>query len=130
MLLGSGRELASRFQKLGSHPLKVLHFIPTTFRCVEHNRFGEALSARYQTQGEQRWRAQESETVFPDTSTADGRNPALAASLESMQGYLKARRGASVPRFKSKTASVCLWWCACPRPAAHSCCCRPNQIST
>src|SRR5215831_10999773 len=28
MLLGSGRELASRFQKLGSHLLKVLHFIP------------------------------------------------------------------------------------------------------
>jgi hypothetical protein len=54
MLLGSGRELASRFQKLCSHLLKVLHFISTTFRCVERNRFGEALSARYRTQGPRR----------------------------------------------------------------------------
>jgi hypothetical protein len=46
----SGRELASRFQKLGSHLLEVLHFIPTALRSAEHNRFGEALSVRYQTQ--------------------------------------------------------------------------------
>src|SRR3979411_2440129 len=37
MLLGSGLELASRFQKLGSHLLKVLHFVPTAFRCAEYN---------------------------------------------------------------------------------------------
>jgi len=59
MLLGSGRELASRFQKLGSHLLKVLHFLsPLHFalqnttdlgkRCL----FGIGLNA----QGEQRWR--------------------------------------------------------------------------
>jgi hypothetical protein len=57
MLLGPRRELASRFQKLGSHLLKVLHFIPTHFavqnttdsgkRCL----FGIGLNA----QGEQRW---------------------------------------------------------------------------
>ncbi len=47
MLLGSGRELASRFQKLGSHLLKVLHFVPTAFR--DTTGFGEALSVRYRT---------------------------------------------------------------------------------
>ena len=36
MLLGSGRELASRFQKLGSHLLKVLHFIPTLHFAVQN----------------------------------------------------------------------------------------------
>jgi hypothetical protein len=46
----SGREHASRFQKLGSHLLEVLHFIPTALRPAEHNRFGEALSVRYRTQ--------------------------------------------------------------------------------
>jgi hypothetical protein len=37
MLLGPGREFASRFQKLGGHLLKVLHFVPTAFRCAERN---------------------------------------------------------------------------------------------
>jgi hypothetical protein len=33
-----------------NHLLKVLHFIPIALRPAEHNRFGEALSVRYQTQ--------------------------------------------------------------------------------
>ena len=60
MLLGSGRELASRFQKLGSHLLKVLHFFPTLHFAVQNTTdsgkrclFDIGLNA----QGEQRWQA-------------------------------------------------------------------------
>src|SRR6266851_5110055 len=36
-------------KKLGSHLLKVLHFVPTAFRCAEYNWIWEALSVRYRT---------------------------------------------------------------------------------
>ena len=70
MLLGSGRELASRFQKLGSHLLDEL-------RPAEHNRFGEALSVRYRTQRPRRAAAgdtcQEDEAVDDIHNTLLGR---------------------------------------------------------
>ena len=67
MLLGSGRELASRFQELGSHLLKVLHFLsPLHFalqnttdlgkRCL----FGIGLNAQVSSAGDTR---QEAEAV-------------------------------------------------------------------
>jgi hypothetical protein len=45
MLLGSGRELASRFQELGSHLLKVLHFFISTVVCSVSDSTPKASSA-------------------------------------------------------------------------------------
>jgi hypothetical protein len=61
MALGPRRELASRFQQLGDHVLKVLHPIPIAFRCAEHNSIGDALSVRYWTQRSRR----DPERVWP-----------------------------------------------------------------
>jgi hypothetical protein len=92
MLLGSGRELASRFQKFGSHLLKVLHFIPMHFAGHNRTDFGKRCLfgiGHNAAQGEQRQRPrQKAEAVRP----ARGTPPSVRGSIDGDGGARQARR--------------------------------------
>jgi hypothetical protein len=87
MLLVSGRELASRFQKLGSHLLKVLHFIPTAFAVAEHNRIWGSVVCSISDSTPKASSAGKPRR-FPEPSFSDSPRPKSASALPGVvQGY-------------------------------------------